>query len=633
MITIPLINRTSDGTSAAEEEEALATIKLDDDQRRRRRLSEEVIIVMSDRKTRIRRRLSRSRRDGVADGGGAAMPHTGEDLMAVEPQLDSASGPHMPLIFRASRKDDDYARIRDESPVDQTLSWFARSRKNLKGDFSSICLLLFLYLLQGIPLGLIAAIPLILQDKHVSYKEQAVFSFAYWPFSMKLLWAPIVDSIYWKKLGRRKSWMVPCQYLIGIFMLVLSYQVPNILGSEQDHTPVNVFFLMSVFLPLNFLAATQDIAVDGWALTMLSRKNVGYASTCNAVGQTAGFFIGNVVFLTLESENFANKFIRSTPGKKGLVDLAGFVFFWGWVFIITTTLVLIFKKEVDHSQTPESKEENGEAGSGSEEDEMELGIFDTYLVLLKIFKLKPMFWMVVVLLTGKFAFAATDGINGLKLIEMGIPKDTLASLSVYLIPVQILLPWFIGKYTSGPRPLNVFLWAYPYRIFVTGVFAGLLFYTPSFRLDSGEYPFSLYALWVAAFCLYQIASYCMFVSMMAFNAQISDPKIGGTYMTLLNTLNNLGGNWPVTLVLSITDKLTWKNCIAKGTSAILHTCNTKEDADTCAAGGDVCEMHIDGYYLGVAICAAVGFLWYKLMFSKIKHFQKIPRKEWSVFKK
>ncbi|KAK0394552.1 hypothetical protein QR680_000802 [Steinernema hermaphroditum] len=515
----------------------------------------------------------------------------------------------------------------NKSPVDQTLSWFARTRKNLKGDFSSICLLLFLYLLQGIPLGLIAAIPLILQGKHVSYKDQAIFSFAYWPFSLKLLWAPIVDSIYWKKLGRRKSWMVPCQYLIGIFMLVLSYQVSNIIGSDDQH--VNVFFLMSVFLPLNFLAATQDIAVDGWALTMLSRKNVGYASTCNAVGQTAGFFLGNVVFLTLESEDFANWF-RSEPAKGGLIDLAGFVFFWGWVFIVTTTLVLFFKKEIDHSQTPESKEENGEAG---DEDEMELGMVDTYLVLLKIFRLKPMFWMVVVLLTGKFAFAATDGINGLKLIEMGIPKDKLAGLSVYLMPMQILLPWCIGKYTSGPRPLNVFLWAYPYRIFVTGVFALLLFYTPSFRLASGEYPVTLYALWVAAFCLYQIASYCMFVSMMAFNAQISDPKIGGTYMTLLNTLNNLGGNWPVTLVLSITDKLTWKNCVAKGSSNVLFTCNTKADADSCAAGGDVCEMYIDGYYLGVAICAVVGFIWYKLLFSKIKHFQKIPRKEWSVFKK
>lgn len=36
--------------------------------------------------------------------------------------------------------------------------------------------------------------------------------------------------------------------------------------------------------------ATQDIAVDGWALTLLSRRNVGLASTANAVGQTVGYF-------------------------------------------------------------------------------------------------------------------------------------------------------------------------------------------------------------------------------------------------------------------------------------------------------------------------------------------------------
>ncbi len=48
--------------------------------------------------------------------------------------------------------------------------------------------------------------------------------------------------------------------------------------------------------------------------------------------------------------------------------------------------------------------------------------------------------------------------------------------------------------------------------------------------------------------------------MMAFYAQISDPKVGGTYMTLLNTVNNLGGNWPITLVLSFVDRLTWRQC-------------------------------------------------------------------------
>ena len=84
-----------------------------------------------------------------------------------------------------------------------------------------------------------------------------------------------------------------------------------------------MFFLTVVFFSLNFLAATQDIAVDGWALTMLQRRNVGYASTCNSVGQTAGYFLGNVVLLAFSSSNFCNKYIRSTPQEVGLITLAG----------------------------------------------------------------------------------------------------------------------------------------------------------------------------------------------------------------------------------------------------------------------------------------------------------------------
>ena len=75
---------------------------------------------------------------------------------------------------------------------------------------------------SGVPLGMAASIPMILQNKNVSYKQQAMFSFVYWPFSMKLLWAPIVDAAYFKQFGRRKTWLVPVQYLIGTFMLIMS---------------------------------------------------------------------------------------------------------------------------------------------------------------------------------------------------------------------------------------------------------------------------------------------------------------------------------------------------------------------------------------------------------------------------
>lgn len=99
---------------------------------------------------------------------------------------------------------------------------------------------------------------------------QAEFSFVIWPFSLKLLWAPIVDSVFISKFGRRKTWLLPVQYLMGIFMLYLSGHIDRWLGNEED-SPLNIGLLTVLFFILNVLAATQDIVVDGWALTMLKR--------------------------------------------------------------------------------------------------------------------------------------------------------------------------------------------------------------------------------------------------------------------------------------------------------------------------------------------------------------------------
>lgn len=56
-------------------------------------------------------------------------------------------------------------------------------KSDLTGDYGNIAILFFLYLLQGIPLGVGQAVPMLLQNRGASYKQQAEFSFAYWPFS------------------------------------------------------------------------------------------------------------------------------------------------------------------------------------------------------------------------------------------------------------------------------------------------------------------------------------------------------------------------------------------------------------------------------------------------------------------
>ncbi|XP_075541411.1 acetyl-coenzyme A transporter 1-like isoform X1 [Dermacentor variabilis] len=485
----------------------------------------------------------------------------------------------------------------------------------VREEWRSIALLLFLYLLQGIPLGLGSAVPLLLQNRRISYKEQALFSLVTWPFSVKLLWAPIVDSLYSSRFGRRKSWLVPTQYAIGLSFFWLSSHVRFLLGDEEggSTTKPSVLMLTLIFMSLNFLAATQDIAVDGWALTMLSRRHVGYASTCNSVGQTAGYILGNVVLLALESADFCNRYLRSVPHKDGIVTLDGFLYFWGILFMVTTTLVALLKHEQDASTT-------------DEDGHPDLGITQTYKMALRIFQLPSVRTQCIFLLTCKVGFAAADNVTGLKLLQAGLRRENLALLAIPMVPVQIMLPFMISKHTGGHRPLNVFFKAYPYRLFLGLMFMVLLHWTYHVKNTDGTFPIYYYTVIVVVYAVHQVTVYSCSVSMVAFHARVSDPAIGGTYMTLLNTIANLGSNWPATLSLWMVDSLTFTQCV--GATKGWLRCSSKEDHDACSSQRGTCETMLDGYNIEMVLCIMLGFLWLLYARQKAHWLQSLPQSAW-----
>ncbi|XP_073930031.1 acetyl-coenzyme A transporter 1 isoform X2 [Castor canadensis] len=419
--------------------------------------------------------------------------------------LDMKSGPLPPGGWADSHPDsvggegDREALLRDIGPVD-----FSKPARSYRAELSSILLLLFLYVLQGIPLGLAGSIPLILQSKNVSYTDQAFFSFVFWPFSLKLLWAPLVDAVYFKNFGRRKSWLVPTQYVLGFFMIYLSTQVDRLLGNTDGRTPDVVALTVTFFL-FEFLAATQDIAVDGWALTMLSRENVGYASTCNSVGQTAGYFLGNVLFLALESADFCNKYLRFQPQPRGIVTLSD------WLF----------------SSRCSNRTKIGRRGSTQR------------------------------------TFSLIGSSNGSS-------TDNIA---------------------SDYQQIHC-------------------------RSPTTKHILQSHAI--------QVTLYSMYVSIMAFNAKVSDPLIGGTYMTLLNTVSNLGGNWPSTVALWLVDPLTVKECVG----ASNQNCRTPDAIELCKKLGGSCVTALDGYYVESIICVFIGFGWWFFLGPKFKKLQDEEPSSW-----
>jgi MFS transporter, PAT family, solute carrier family 33 (acetyl-CoA transportor), member 1 len=461
-------------------------------------------------------------------------------------------------------------------------------------DRWNYALLILLYTLQGIPMGLSASIPFLLQEKikimasataagaslttasaaattASFYNANAIFALCSWPFSLKLLWAPLVDALYWPRMGRRKSWLIPVQTLAGCLMVGGANFVEQELGllAPAASTTMNVRGVTSFFFVLYFLMATQDIAVDGWALTMLSKPNRGKGPICNSIGQNLGYFLSFVGFLALNdveaSESLWRPLLRlpSNPAE-GLVRLRGFLRFMGFLMLGTTLVVALFKRELPaspnaetlNSQTVAATSANGNTNvlnaQDQEADDAELdaamiGIKETYHRLWAVCQLPAVRMLFLILVSYRLPVALSDNVKFLKAVEYGLSKSTTALLSPTLIlPLGIFVP-IIAHKIWHMAPLQQFLTAYQFRVTLIPMLDILMLHL----LKSG-YPHNSPWFWLAVIASTAGQAICQslqFNAQMIFFASRVDPAIGGSYMTLLNTAANLGGTWPSSFVM------------------------------------------------------------------------------------
>jgi len=269
---------------------------------------------------------------------------------------------------------------------------------DLTGDYWNVALLLLLYTLQGIPMGLTAAVSLVLSENKMSLAQQGMFALVSWPFSLKLLWAPIVDSVFVTKFGRRKTWLIPTQLIIAATIM---YAAPQIELWMKPDALDGVFYLTVVFFLLFLMCATQDICVDGWALTLLQKKNVGYASTCNAIGQTLGNSLSYIGWIALDHYK--------------LCSFGTFMWAWAVLFASTTVGVMLFKKEEEPSM-----------------DEMPPTYINAYKEMWQVLQIPLVQQLIVILMTCKFAFAPEMLSQVMLVGTVGIPKTDWAFLGLLL---------------------------------------------------------------------------------------------------------------------------------------------------------------------------------------------------------
>lgn len=497
-------------------------------------------------------------------------------------------------------------------------------------DRPAFTMLVLLYLLQGVPVGLaFGSVPFILKTT-LSYSQVGVFSLAAYPYSLKLLWSPIVDAVYIPKVGRRRSWIIPIQVISGMTLIVLGSIIDDLLAeSLQNLTKITVYFFLLVFF-----CATQDIAVDGWALTCLSPESLSYASTAQTVGINTGYFMSFTIFLALSSPDFANKYLRSTPLDQGLFTMGLYLMFWGWMYLLVTGLLLFVPEDPPHlAEQNQTKLANEKMKSESFYNSSNSKVLNAlkssssvYLSMYEVFKLPNVQTFVVILLIAKFGFQVNEAATNLKLLEKGLSKEDLSITVLIDFPFEMIFGYYAGRWSTGDKPLRPWLIGFAGRL-VAAFLAQLIVY---FFPISGHVTSGYFLIIILQHLLGSFMSTIQFVSLCAFHTKIADPNIGGTYMTTLNTLSNYGGTWPRLFIFYMIDKLTISQCqLALGKVVSITSELIKEQ---CKKDGGNIVILRDGYYYTNFFCIGCGIIIWLWVRRRADHLQSLPPSAWRISK-
>lgn len=120
-----------------------------------------------------------------------------------------------------------------------------------------------LYFAEGFPFGLIIdTFPVYLRFQGISLTSIGLLSLVGLPWTLKFIWAPVVDL--W---GRRKTWFVGCQILMSLVLLGTFYLDTSSIAP-----------LLWLLLIMASLSATQDIAIDAYTIELLDDKEMGPAN-------------------------------------------------------------------------------------------------------------------------------------------------------------------------------------------------------------------------------------------------------------------------------------------------------------------------------------------------------------------
>ncbi len=363
--------------------------------------------------------------------------------------------------------------------------------------------LLFVFVMgfaSGLPLLLtMGTLQIWLTEVGVSLTAVGLFALTGTPYTLKFLWAPLIDRVpvplLSRRLGRRRSWMLVIQ--LGLMGAIVG------LGFSDPAT--GPFRTAAFALAVAFFSASQDIVIDAYRIEILDPSQQGAGAAMTQAGYRFGLIVAGA----------------------GALYLADTVGSWSIVYAVMAVLVLVGVAAALFAPAPPGESLAG-AGESHAALTLQAMVIEPFREFLTRHSLSSAWVILAFILLYKFGDAFAGSMANPFFVKIGFSKIEIANASKIFGVFATLAGVFIGGVlVKQYGVLNTLLWCGVLQMLSNLMFAalavvghdvGFLYLTVGIENFTGGMASSAFVAYLSLLCntAYTGTQFALLTSFMAF---------------------------------------------------------------------------------------------------------------------
>ncbi len=299
-----------------------------------------------------------------------------------------------------------------------------------------VLIVLLLGFASGLPLALSGStLAVWLTESDISVATIGLFSLVGLPYTIKFLWAPIVDAVdvpfLSQRFGRRRGWLIFSQILLIAAIVAL--------GLCDPVTNLSLVVFGAVMLAA--ASATQDIVIDAFRVESLDTREQAAGMAGYVAAYRVGMLVAGAGILALVA------WFEYTGQPKGLA--------WTWGYVVAAGLMGIGLVATVLAREPEGLERPPVKDAA---DVVNRVVTTAYGAFADFLSRPSAVAILLFVLLFKFCDAFAGVLTAPFVLKIGFDKETYAAIVKGVGFAAAMLGGFAGGMIARALPLSTSLW-------------------------------------------------------------------------------------------------------------------------------------------------------------------------------